>query len=54
MSKNVLSVGAHPDDAEFMCTGTLKLLKDRGFKIHICIVASGDLGSSSENQENIL
>jgi LmbE family N-acetylglucosaminyl deacetylase len=47
-------VGAHPDDAEFMCTGTLKLLKDKGFKIHMCIVASGDLGSSAENQENII
>jgi LmbE family N-acetylglucosaminyl deacetylase len=52
--KNILSVGAHPDDTEFMCAGTLKLLKDKGFKIHICIVASGDLGSSTENQENII
>jgi LmbE family N-acetylglucosaminyl deacetylase len=51
--KNILSVGAHPDDVEFMCSGTLKLLKDKGFKIHICIVANGDLVSSVENQENI-
>jgi len=54
MNKNILAVGAHPDDVEFMCTGTLKLFKDKGYKIHICIVASGDLGSSIENQEDII
>jgi len=34
-NKSVLAVGAHPDDVEFMCSGTLKLLRDRGCEISI-------------------
>lgn len=52
--RTVLSVGAHPDDVEFMCSGTLKLLKERGFEVHICIISGGDLGSSVEKQEDII
>ncbi len=45
-NKRVLAIGAHPDDVEFMCSGTLKLLKDSGYKIYIGIVSKGDLGSA--------
>jgi LmbE family N-acetylglucosaminyl deacetylase len=49
----VLAVGAHPDDVEFMCSGTLKLLRDRGCEISICVVSNGDCGSMDEPPESI-
>lgn len=42
----VLAFGCHPDDVEFTCAGTLALLKDRGYEIHIATVARGDMGST--------
>jgi len=36
---------AHPDDAEILCAGTLILLADAGWEIHIATVAAGDCGS---------
>jgi len=42
----VLAVGAHPDDIEFLCAGTLALLHRRGFNISIATVCTGDMGSS--------
>ena len=29
--KSVLTLNAHPDDAEFMCAGTLTLLHEKGW-----------------------
>jgi LmbE family N-acetylglucosaminyl deacetylase len=52
-NRRVLAVGAHPDDVEFMCAGTLKLLKDEGYAIHIGVIANGDCGSASDTQERI-
>jgi LmbE family N-acetylglucosaminyl deacetylase len=51
--KVVLAVGAHPDDVEFMCSGTLKLLKDSGYEISIGVLSNGDGGSMVEDQESI-
>ena len=44
----VLAVGAHPDDVEFMCTGTMQLLKDRGAELHLATLTGGDLGTLPE------
>ncbi len=41
----VLAVGAHPDDVEFTCAGTLGLLAKRGCTVAIATLSSGDLGS---------
>ena len=41
----VLAVGAHPDDVEFLMSGTLSLLYKQEFSIHIATIASGDMGS---------
>jgi len=41
----VLAIGAHPDDVEFTCAGTLALLAERGCSIVIATLSSGDLGS---------
>jgi len=42
----VLALFAHPDDAEFLCAGTLSLLADRGAVIHIATLTAGDCGSA--------
>jgi len=48
----VLALGAHPDDVEFLMAGTLALLRQKGFKISIATVATGDMGSMKmRNQE---
>jgi LmbE family N-acetylglucosaminyl deacetylase len=41
----VLAVGAHPDDVELTCAGTLALLKRAGWTIEIATMTAGDLGS---------
>ena len=40
-----LVVTPHPDDAEFLCGGTLALLALRNWEIHIATSTAGDLGS---------
>lgn len=42
MGKNILAFGAHPDDVEFGCGGTLLLLKDLGYKIIIVDLTKGE------------
>lgn len=44
---NVLALFAHPDDAEFLCAGTLAHLAARGATIHIATMTSGDCGSAT-------
>lgn len=44
--KIILAIGAHPDDVEFLCAGTLALLHASGHKVHIATVAMGDCGSA--------
>jgi LmbE family N-acetylglucosaminyl deacetylase len=51
--KVVLSIGAHPDDAEFMCAGTLALLHQRGWQVHIATMAPGDCGTVQYSREEI-
>ena len=41
----VLAVGAHPDDVEINCAGTLRLLKKNGYEIHVATMTLGDCGS---------
>lgn len=43
---NVLAIGAHPDDLEFMCAGTLLKCKDRGDNIFVALTTSGNTGSN--------
>ncbi len=51
--KSVLALNAHPDDAEFMCAGTLALLREKGWEIHIATMTPGDCGSAEYNREEI-
>ena len=50
-NKVVLSINAHPDDAEAWNAGALKLLKDKGYKIVIATMTAGDLGGCNMTME---
>lgn len=49
----VLALFAHPDDAEFLCGGTLALLAELGWRVHIAAMSPGDLGSATLDREAI-
>ena len=49
----ILAVGAHPDDIEFQCAGTLAKYKQRGDKVFIAISTNGETGSSTLTNEEI-
>lgn len=51
--KRVLAFGCHPDDVEFQCAGTLALLGERGYEIHIATMAGGEMGSAKHPPEEI-
>ncbi len=40
----ILAVGAHPDDIEIACSGTLAKCVKRGDKVIVCHASSGNLG----------
>jgi LmbE family N-acetylglucosaminyl deacetylase len=46
-SPTVLALGAHPDDVELLCGGTLALLKAKGWTIVMATMTAGDLGSAT-------
>ena len=41
---------AHPDDAEFMCAGTMIRLAAAGWEVHIAAASPGDCGTMTENR----
>lgn len=43
---SVLAIAAHPDDIEFVMSGTMLLLKDRGWDLHYLNLADGSRGST--------
>ena len=49
----VLAFGAHPDDVEFRCGGTLKKYADRGDEIFIAIATNGNIGSFRMSKDEI-
>ncbi len=51
--KRVLAVGAHPDDVEIMCSGTLFALRQIGYEIHVASMTLGDCGSTRHSSEEI-
>jgi LmbE family N-acetylglucosaminyl deacetylase len=54
MAKVVLSVLAHPDDAEFLCAGTLiRLVREHGWKAHVASMTPGDCGAADRSPEEI-
>jgi LmbE family N-acetylglucosaminyl deacetylase len=53
MIKKVLAIVAHPDDAEFLCAGTLALLHNKNWEIHITTMTAGDCGSKELGKKEI-
>src|SRR5262249_32812071 len=54
MSSAVLSLLAHPDDAEFFCAGVLiRLQREHGWQVHIASMTAGDCGSTQLDAEAI-
>jgi LmbE family N-acetylglucosaminyl deacetylase len=50
----VLSILAHPDDAEFLCAGAMiRLVQEHGWKAHIASMTPGDCGSAELPAEEI-
>jgi LmbE family N-acetylglucosaminyl deacetylase len=51
--KSVLSLLAHPDDAEFLCGGVLIRLAEAGWDVHIATSTAGDCGTMDRNRWDI-
>jgi LmbE family N-acetylglucosaminyl deacetylase len=50
---DILSIHAHPDDAEILAGGTLALLAELGHSITIVTMTAGDCGSAEHGPEEI-
>ncbi len=45
----VMAIFAHPDDAEFICSGTIARFVHSGYRAHYVLATSGDKGSDDRN-----
>ncbi len=50
---NILAIGAHPDDIEMQCAGTLALYAQAGHKVFMAIATNGNVGSPTHTREKI-
>jgi LmbE family N-acetylglucosaminyl deacetylase len=53
MKRTVLAVGAHPDDVEIFCAGTLALLRTHGWGVECATMTPGDCGSATLSRTEI-
>ena len=52
--RTALAVLAHPDDAEFLCAGTLiRLRREHGWAVHVATMTAGDCGSAEHGPDEI-
>ncbi len=51
--KVLLTLLAHPDDAEFLCGGTLLRLADEGWQMHVATMTPGDCGTMTDTRWGI-
>lgn len=47
--KTALVIVAHPDDAEFLCGGTVAKWTSEGWDVHYLLTTSGDMGTKDES-----
>ncbi len=45
MKLDILAIGVHPDDIELSCSGTLLKHIEKGYKIGLCDLTQGELGT---------
>jgi LmbE family N-acetylglucosaminyl deacetylase len=50
---SAIAIAAHPDDIEFLMSGTLMLLRKAGYQIHYWNLANGCCGSSKHDAQTI-
>ncbi len=48
---NVVLVAAHPDDVAYGCGGTALLLRDKGYKLHLIALTSGQRGIKGKSPD---
>src|SRR4029453_3476618 len=54
MANVALSILAHPNDAEFLCAGSLiRLRREHGWDVHIASMTPGDCGSAEHGPDKI-
>jgi N-acetylglucosamine malate deacetylase 1 len=54
MANVLLTILAHPDDAEFLCGGVLiRLVREKSWQVHIASMTAGDCGSAVHGPEEI-
>ena len=51
--QSAIAIAAHPDDIEFLMSGTLMLLRKAGYEIHYWNLANGCCGSSKYDAQTI-
>lgn len=49
----VLAFGCHPDDVEYWAAGTLALLAEKGYEIHMAVMAGGEVGHPTLKPQEI-
>jgi LmbE family N-acetylglucosaminyl deacetylase len=47
---NILAIGAHPDDIEYGCAGTLIKYADRGHSIYLMVLTRGEEGGAGDER----
>ena len=50
---NILAIGAHPDDVELNCAGTLAKYAKQGHKVFTATATNGNVGSATLSKEEI-
>ena len=53
MGIKILAVGAHPDDVEIGCFGTLDACVKRGDTVIVCSLTNGNLGHNQLSKEEL-
>lgn len=48
--RRILAIGAHPDDLELACGGTLARLADLGHEVHSMVMSRGGVGGQAERR----
>jgi LmbE family N-acetylglucosaminyl deacetylase len=44
VKKTLIAVGAHPDDIEFSCSGTIMKLREKGYECYYIVATNGENG----------